>query len=92
VRSGEDLSRPKARSTDRHLSARGFTAALRRVRRQDGATKRHRAAETIDAVEHSGEPVSFLHGFTDLVGACADDAAGDDLRAATRVTDAGSSR
>jgi hypothetical protein len=35
---------------------------------------------------------AVLHGFTDLVGACADDADRDDLRAATRVTDAGSCR
>jgi hypothetical protein len=33
-----------------------------------------------------------LHGFTDLAGACADDADRDDLRAAARVTDAGSCR
>ena len=30
-----------------------------------------------------------LHGFTDLVGACADDVDRDYLRAATRVTDTG---
>ena len=30
-----------------------------------------------------------LHGFTDLVGACADDTDRDYLRAATRVTDTG---
>jgi chromosome segregation ATPase len=35
------------------------SAALRRTRRQDSATKRHRAAETIEAFERSGEPVSF---------------------------------
>jgi hypothetical protein len=35
---------------------------------------------------------AVLNGFTDLVGACADDADRDDLRAATRVTDAGSCR
>lgn len=35
------------------------SAALRRARRHDSATKRHRAAEIIDAFERSGEPVSF---------------------------------
>jgi len=35
------------------------SAALRRARRQDSATKRHRAAEIIDAAERSGEPISF---------------------------------
>lgn len=33
--------------------------ALRRTRRQDSRTKRARAAETIDAFEQGGEPVSF---------------------------------
>jgi flagellar biosynthesis chaperone FliJ len=35
------------------------SAALRRARRQDSAAKRHRAAETIDAAERSGELISF---------------------------------
>jgi len=35
------------------------SAALRRARRQDSATKRNRAAESIDAAERSGEPISF---------------------------------
>jgi len=35
------------------------SAALRRARRHDSADKRRRAAETIDAFEQSGEPVSF---------------------------------
>jgi hypothetical protein len=35
------------------------SAALRRARRQDSLTKRHRALETIQAFERSGEPVSF---------------------------------
>ncbi len=33
--------------------------ALRRTRRHDSRTKRQRAAETIDAFEQGGEPVSF---------------------------------
>lgn len=33
--------------------------ALRRTRRQDSRTKRARAAETIDAFEQGGEPISF---------------------------------
>ncbi len=32
---------------------------LRRARRRDSRTKRQRAAETIDAFEQSGEPISF---------------------------------
>lgn len=35
------------------------SAALRRARRQDGAAKRRHAAETIEALERSGEPISF---------------------------------
>jgi alkanesulfonate monooxygenase SsuD/methylene tetrahydromethanopterin reductase-like flavin-dependent oxidoreductase (luciferase family) len=35
------------------------SAALRHARRQDSRIKRHRAAETIQAFERSGEPVSF---------------------------------
>lgn len=35
------------------------SAALRRSRRSDSTTKRHRAAETIDAFERSGEPITF---------------------------------
>jgi chromosome segregation ATPase len=35
------------------------SAALRRARRRDSTTKRHRAAETIDTFERSGEPISF---------------------------------
>ncbi len=35
------------------------SAALRRARRQDGAAKRRHAAETLEALEHSGEPISF---------------------------------
>lgn len=35
------------------------SAALRRSRRQDSRTKRHRAAEAIEVFEQGGEPVSF---------------------------------
>lgn len=35
------------------------SAALRRARRQDSTDKRHRAAETIDAFERSGEAINF---------------------------------
>jgi chromosome segregation ATPase len=35
------------------------SAALRRARRRDSTAKRHRAAETIDDFERSGEPISF---------------------------------
>lgn len=35
------------------------SAALRRARRRDSTAKRHRAAETIDAFERGGEPISF---------------------------------
>jgi hypothetical protein len=35
------------------------SAALRRARRRDSATKRHQAAEAVEAFERSGEPLSF---------------------------------
>lgn len=35
------------------------SAALRRARRQDSATKRRQAIEAVEAFERSGEPVSF---------------------------------
>lgn len=35
------------------------SAALRRARRADSCAKRQRATDTLDAMEHSGEPITF---------------------------------
>ena len=59
--------------------------ALRRARQRDSTTKRHRAAETIQAMIEAGEPISFpavarqanvsvslLYGHAELAGAIGD--------------------